>query len=109
MWGTSSRGQLTSAAPGGADLLIAPDTNVTVDPFESRHLARADGAQCGYHLGRTRRVAHLVGADDLARARNRLDARRDVHCLAEIVEALVQVHRDARPGVKADLELEVCN
>lgn len=54
---------------------------MTVDPFESRHLARTYRVQFRYHLGRTRRLAHLVGADDLARVRDRLGARRNVHCL----------------------------
>src|ERR1700761_6795660 len=81
------------------DLLIPPDAHLTGDPFESRQLVRADEAQPGYHLSRARRVAHRIGAHDLARVGDPLDARRDVHGLAEVVEALVQVHRDARAGV----------
>ena len=50
---------------------------------------------------------HGFGREDRARRGKALDARGDVHRLAEIVLPVVERHREARPLVDADLEQQV--
>src|SRR5579871_3331943 len=85
--------------------------------FVDQHLV-GDPAQRGLFLDRPDRALlqdrrygrlldHAAGRMNRSRGREPLNPRRDVDGLAEIILALVEHHREARPLVNADLDHEI--
>jgi hypothetical protein len=69
-----------------------------------RHRLLAVAAE---HLGALGIVDHRRRRQDRTRLGKALHARGDVHGLPEIVLPLVEVHRQARPFMDADLEQQI--
>src|SRR4029078_7600814 len=93
------RSALTHAA------LRAPDTK---DAKILTHAAQLRLGRLHRHRGEERRSllvrVHVLREADLARFGDTLDAGGDVHVLPEIIESVVQRHRDGGAGVNANLE-----
>src|SRR5512140_7932 len=83
------------------------ERHLAVDALEEGAVRpRAEG-RAPYDVLGARRAEHGVRDDDLVGRRGALHARRDVDGLAEVVEPLVRLDRDARPRVEPDLELQL--